>query len=478
MGYNLSPQLVDFLVRSASGGDVGLEAYLYELYPSFVPLAYLNSDSKPMYALWLQMFLIESALDKSLNLVDYFETTRNMSSDFTNVSKTIGDGQTDNYRNASSRMKDRENAWNRLEREGEEDTKNYHVSVSRSKGTEEGKSYDFSSTRNLNKGCSFDTAINKTEGKGDSRDYSRTVRSNKSLSKTANLNPPGEATITQQTSLSNLRGSALIFSFGSLNGAVVNIPDVIADESNQPESIQKPQCTGTDASESQKDDVTCEVQAPSEGATSRMVINWNWTAQASGPLGVSAHLAGGGEISRSSGRRTDQVCSSSSGSVNGLSYGHNNYSQTDSGFNEGRTKSWGAGNTLHNTGGMSRGERLNYGRSKGEVKGLIEFCSQTDSASRKRRVGTGEVDAVAKSWARTVTDSAGSSKKITNSQSSIIYWNQQVRNLQSLHKLLQKRMDEQHEMLTKQIGTTGDESIFSLCTFTAKADVGACKQWR
>jgi hypothetical protein len=109
--YNLTPRLVEHLIKASSGGDEGLENYLYEVYPSFVPMAHLISDSKAMYVVQLQMLMVQSALDKSINLVDYFETTRNMTIDFMYVAKTIGDGQTDNYRNASARMKDRENAW-------------------------------------------------------------------------------------------------------------------------------------------------------------------------------------------------------------------------------------------------------------------------------------------------------------------------------------------------------------------------------
>lgn len=256
--------------------------------------------------------------------------------------------------------------------------------------------------------------------------------------------------------------------------AKVEIPDVTGYFDADFATPAKPTCAAKTPDDSSEQEVSCDDLVSSEGRNTRYSINWNWTASAQIAT-VSSGLGGGGELGESGGRRTDQVCSNSSSSVIGLSYGFNNYSQTDSGYNEGRTKNWGVGNTLHQAGSMARGERLNYGRSKGEVKGLIEFCSQTDSASRKRKVGTGEVDAVAKNWSRTVSDTAGSSNKITNSKSSIIYWNQQVKNLNALHKLLLARLNQQYDFTTLQVGTDSEESLFSLCSFTAKADVGACR---
>ena len=471
--YAISPQLAQFIVKSASGGDKGLEDYLFELYPTFIPFSNALAESKPQFVLRLQMFLVEAALDKSVNLVDYFSTSRDMVSDFTNVSKTIGDGETDNYRNAVSRMKDRENAWNRLEREGEEDTKNYHLSVSRSKGSEEGKSYDFSSTRNHSRGCSFDTAISKTEGKGNSKDYSNPVRKSSSLSRTKDLTPPGLAELQIERSLAQTIPSGLTFTINSLFNAKVEIPNIKAKYDVSYLGIEKPNCTAKVPSDTEEEEPACDNLASSEGRSYRFNQNWNWTASAQIAT-VSSGLAGGGEVGEFASRRTDQVCTSSSSSVNGFSYGYNNYSQTDSGFNEGRTKNWGVGSTLHQTGAMARGERLSYGRSKGEVKGIIEFCSQTDSASRKRKVATGSVDAKATNWSRTITDSAGQSKKITNSKSSIIYWNHQVKNLKDLHRLLQQRYDDHHKMANKQISSVGEESLFRICSFTGKADVKPC----
>lgn len=473
--YAVSPQLAQYIVKAASGGDKGLEDYLFELYPSFIPFSDSLSTSKAQFVLRLQMLLIEAALDKSVNLVDYYSTTRDMTSDFTNVSKTIGDGETDNYRNATSRMKDRENAWNRLEREGEEDTKNYHVSVSRSKGTEEGKSYDFSTVRNHSKGCSFDTAISKSEGKGNSKDFSHTVRSSSSLSRTQNLEPGGTAEFAGTTTLGDKAPTVVQpFTFNILGPIFVQVPNLSIEYTEPSEAgVTAPSCTAKVPSTTEEEEVTCENQAPSVGKSASYRLAWNWSA--SGHITtVSSSVSGGGEISESASYRTDQVCTSSSSSVNGFNYGFNNYSQTDSGYNEGRTKNWGVGNTIHQTGAMSKGERVNYGRSKGEVKGIIEFCSQTDSASRKRKVATGSVDAKATNWSRTITDSKGQSKKITNSKSSIVYWNQQVKNLKELHKLLQKRLDDHHRMEVKQGSSASEESLFRLCTLTAKADVAPC----
>ena len=471
--YAVSPQLAQYIVKAASGGDKGLEDYLFELYPSFIPFSDALSTSKAQFVLRLQMLLIEAALDKSVNLVDYYNTTRDMTSDFTNVSKTIGDGETDNYRNATSRMKDRENAWNRLEREGEEDTKNYHISVSRSKGTEEGKSYDFSTVRNHSKGCSFDTAVSKSEGKGNSKDFSHTVRSSSSLSRTKDLAPKGLAELQIDRSLAQTIPTGLVFNINSLFNAKVEIPNVKAKYDVSYLGVEQPNCTAKVPSTTAEEEPACDNIASSEGRSYRFNQNWNWTASAQIAT-VSSGLGGGGEVGESKSRRTDQVCVSSSSSVNGFNYGFNNYSQTDSGYNEGRTKNWGVGNTIHQTGAMAKGERVNYGRSKGEVKGIIEFCSQTDSASRKRKVATGSVDAKATNWSRTITDSKGQSKKITNSKSSIIYWNQQVKNLKELHKLLQKRLDDHHLMEVKQGSSASEESLFRLCTLTAKADIALC----
>ncbi len=502
----LSFELQNFIVKSASGGDLELEKYLCSIAPTLIPLSAAFAFSPAIQALQFQSYLVDAALDKSNNLVDHFTSNRTMLADSTSISKIIGDGETDNYRSAVARMKDRENSWNRVEREGEEDTKTYSISKGKGRLTEDAKHYDLSSNRSLNRSCSFEQMQGKTEGIGDSADFNSMARKSSSLSRTKNLTgEPLLSTTTQQFTEYFDTGNSLPVEIG----IKLEFPDIPVigtlgiviklSSFNRPLSIgtiqleippidyvnigkldlPMPTCVANSPDDITREVLTCDNMVESIGFGFRSAVKWNWEVSWSMNLfiiSLTARVAGSSDRIYSSHVKNEQVCSNATSGVAGLTFGHNDYKQTGSSSSKGTSKTTSKSNTQHNSGNYNRGERVQYSRTKGEVKGLIEFCSQSDSASRRLRVATGNIDGVSKTWARTISDGKGQSKRITSSDTSSQYWNQMVKNLGNLKKLLLKRLEQQQNIALTMTGTLGEQTLMNLCSFSHFEDTsnGLC----
>lgn len=496
----LSVPLKQFIVRSASGGDIELEKFLGEVFPTLYPLAQVYAFSKPVLTLNLQMLLVDAALDKSTGLVDYFNSNRVMLSDSTTVSKIVGDGETDNFRTAIARMKDRENSWNRIEREGEEDTKNYHIAKSKSRLTEDTKHYDLSSNRSLSRGCSFEEMQSSGDGIGEGTDFASMARSSKSLTRTNNLDAApfkdfgiakfqdyfvsGNILDINIDYVVNLKPLKLLGVITAINIDIFNgkytiahstlvIPpvDAIIDGNV---NLPLPSCTSDEADDIPQTTLKCSNLVDSVGYGFRSAVKWNWEVNWSLSFfgfSLSSRMSGSADRIYSQHVKNEQVCSNATSSVVGLTFGHNDYAQTDSGVTNGTTKSTNESYTQHNSGNYGRGERVSYSRAKGEIKGLIEFCSQSDSASRRLRVAHGNITGTSKTWARTIADTKGQAKRIANTDTSSKYWSQMVKNLIALKKLLLTRTQEQMKLSLKMVGTDSEETLFKLCTFDVLKDV-------